>query len=153
METYKLAVEGHDHTQIEGVNSAKMSIPYSISVALCTGKAGMEEFSDERVRDSSVLSMAAKVHVFANDELSALCPQKRVAKVTVKTSSHVFSETVVYPKGEPENPMMDEELKEKFMGLAAYGGLTKESCHAVIDEVFKENMDLNRIISLIRRQV
>ena len=152
VETYRLAVEGHDHTQIEGVNSAKMSIPFSIAVALCTGKAGMEEFSDERVLDSSVLSVAEKVHVSANDELSALCPQKRVAKVTVKTSSVSFSETVVYPKGEPENPMTEDELKSKFIGLASYGGLTEESCYAVIDEVFKETMDLNRIFGLLRCQ-
>ena len=48
--------------------------------------------------------------------------------------------------------MTEGELKTKFIGLASFGGLTEESCYAVIDEVFKENMDLNRIFSLIRRQ-
>ena len=149
--TYKLAVEGHDHTRIEGINSAKMSIPYSIAVALCTGKAGMEEFSDERVKDPAVLALAQRVSVASDKDLSALCPQKRVAIVTVTTSSGIFEERVEYPKGEPENPMTEDELKTKFIGLASYGGLTEESCYAVIDEVFKENMDLNRIFSLIRR--
>ena len=150
--TYKLAVEGHDHTRIDGLNSAKMSIPYSIAVALCTGKAGMEEFSDERVKDSAVLAVAQRVRVASNEELSALCPQKRVAIVTVTTSSGIFEERVEYPKGEPENPMTEDELKTKFIGLASYGGLTEDACYAVIDEVFKENMDLNRFFSLIRRQ-
>ena len=150
--TYKLAVEGHDHTRIEGINSAKMSIPYSIAVALCTGKAGMEEFSDERVKDPAVLAVAQRVRVDSDADLSALCPQKRVAIVKVTTSSGIFDERVEYPKGEPENPMTEDELKTKFIGLASFGGLTEESCHAVIDEVFKENMDLNRIFSLIRRQ-
>lgn len=150
--TYKLAVEGHDHTRIEGINSAKMSIPYSIAVALCTGKAGMEEFSEERVKDPAVLAVAQRVRVDSNEDLSALCPQKRVAIVRVTTSSGIFDERVEYPKGEPENPMTEGELKTKFIGLASFGGLTEESCYAVIDEVFKENMDLNRIFSLIRRQ-
>ncbi len=149
--TYKLAVEGHDHTLIEGVNSAKMSIPYSIAVALCTGKAGMDEYSYNRVLDSTVLSVAQKVHVTAEDELSALCPQKRIAVVTVRTSSGDYLERVEYPKGEPENPMTEEELKSKFIGLATFGGLEEKACHAVIDEIFKENMDLNRIINLVRR--
>ena len=147
--TYKLAVEGHDHTLIEGINSAKMSIPYSIAVALCTGKAGMEEYSDNCVLDSAVLSVAQKVHVTAEDELSVLCPQKRVAVVTVRTSSGDYSERVEYPKGEPENPMTDDELKTKFFGLATYGGLEKDACYAIIDEIFKEEMDLNRIINFI----
>lgn len=150
--TYNLAVEGHDHTRIEGVNSAKMSIPYSIAVALCTGKAGMEEFSDERVMDPAVLAVAQRVHVVSDDDLSALCPQKRVAIVTITTSSGIFEKSVVYPKGEPENPMTEDELKTKFIGLASYGGLTEGACNAVLDEVFEENMDLNRIFSLIRRQ-
>lgn len=150
--TYNLAVEGHDHTRIEGINSAKMSIPYSIAVALCTGKAGMEEFSDECVKDPAVLAVAQRVRVASDEDLSALCPQKRVAIVTVTTFSGIFEERVEYPKGEPENPMTEDELKTKFLGLASYSGLSEEACYAVIDEIFKENMDLNRIFSLIRRQ-
>ena len=150
--TYKLAVEGHDHVRIEGINSAKMSIPYSIAVALCFGKAGMEEFSDERVKNPVVLGVAQKVRVVSREDLSALCPQKRVAIVTVTTSSGSFEERVEYPKGEPENPMTEDELKTKFIGLATYGGLTEKACDAVINEVFKESIDLNRIINLIQSQ-
>ena len=149
VKTYKLAVEGHDHTLIEGVNSAKMSIPYSIAVALCTGKAGMEEYSDNHVLNPVVLRVAQKVHVTAEDELSALCPQKRVAVVTARTSSGDYSERVEYPKGEPENPMTEEELKSKFIGLASYAGMEEDACHAVIDEIFKEDMDLNRVLCLV----
>lgn len=148
--TYKLAVEGHDHTCIEGINSAKMSIPYSIAVALCTGKAGMEEFSDERVKDPAVLTIAQRVRVVSAQDLSALCPQKRVAIVTVTTSTRIFDERVEYPKGEPENPMTQEELKDKFIGLATYSGLSENECQNVIDEVFKEKADLNLIIDLVR---
>lgn len=147
--TYKLAVEGHDHTLIEGSNSAKMSIPYSFAVALYTGKAGMDEFTDERIKNLEVLKMAEKVRVTADDELSALCPQKRVAIVTIKTDSGEFAERVDYPKGEPENPLTMEELQEKFRGLAMYGGLTDEECDEVINEVWKEDISMERIMNLV----
>ena len=149
--TYKLAVEGHDHTKIEGSNSAKMSIPYSLAVALCTGKAGMEEFTEKQIKDASVLKMAEKVSVAADDELSALCPQKRVAIVTVKTDKGEFVERVDYPKGEPENPLTDAELETKFRGLATFGGLTDQECDEVISELRKTDFDLKKILKICRR--
>ena len=146
--TYKLAVEGHNHTKIEGSNSAKMSIPYSLAVALCTGKAGMDEYTDERVKDVTVLKMAEMVNVYANDELSALCPQKRVAIVTVKTDNGDFVERVDYPKGEPENPLTALEMEEKFRGLALFGGLSLQECDEVITELNKTEFDLRKIIRI-----
>ena len=47
VETYNLAVSGHDHTDIQGAYSAKMSTPYSTAVALIYGKAGLQEFGEE----------------------------------------------------------------------------------------------------------
>ena len=152
VKTYKLAVEGHDHVQIEGENSAKMSIPYSLAVSLCTGKAGMDEFMDECLNNSLVLETTKKVKVTADDELTALCPQKRVAIVTVKTANGDYSERVDYPKGEPENPLTREELEEKFRGLAMYGGLSQEECDEVLNEIWKEDFSINKIMDLVCKE-
>ena len=54
--TYSLAVSGHDHKEISGSYSAKMSIPYSVAVGMIFGKAGLQEFSEEMVGDSEILS-------------------------------------------------------------------------------------------------
>ena len=149
VDTYKLAVNGHDHTVIKGVNSAKMSIPYSLSVALCTGKAGLDEFTEQYISDKTIQTVTEKVTVSDVDSLSALCPQKRVAEVTVTTKKGVFSKRVDYPKGEPENPLSQQELEEKFRGLAMYGGLTKEECDEVIEEIWKDDFDLKKIINIV----
>jgi 2-methylcitrate dehydratase PrpD len=47
--TYELAVKHHDHVIIENISSAKMSIPYSVAVALITKKAGLEQFTEEYI--------------------------------------------------------------------------------------------------------
>lgn len=151
VDTYKLAVNGHDHTDIKGVNSAKMSIPYSLAVALCTGNAGLDEFTDKFISNKGIQSITDKVSVSDVDELTVLCPQKRVAEVTVTTKNGMFSKRVDYPKGEPENPLSQQELEDKFRGLAMYGGLTKEECEEVISEVWKEDFDLNKIIGIVCR--
>lgn len=147
--TYKLAVAGHDHTEIKGVNSAKMSIPYSLAVALCTGKAGLDEYTDQFIFDKVIQGITDKIQVADVDELTVLCPQKRVAVVTVKTSKGEFVERVDYPKGEPENPLTQQELEDKFRGLAMYGGLTSTECDEIINEIWKENFDLHKIINIV----
>ncbi len=149
VETYKLAVAGHDHTDIAGVNSAKMSIPYSLAVALCTGKAGLEEFNEDHIVDASILDIARKVTVADVDDLTVLCPQKRVAEVTVKTNKGEYKERVDYPKGEPENPLTEDELKEKFRGLAMYGGLTCSQCDELLQMIFDSAIDLTQILNIV----
>src|SRR5690606_25240829 len=108
-------------------NSAKMSTPYSIAVALVKGKAGLSEFTQETINDKDILSLTQKVTVVSDDELTALVPQKRAAIVSVTTKDgQVATERVDYPKGEPENPISDDELKEKFISLMQFSGKSVE---------------------------
>lgn len=148
VETYKLAVSGHDHTEIKGVNSAKMSIPFSLAVALCKGKAGLDEFSDEMIADEDIRRLVKKISVIENAQLSALCPQKRAAIVTINTSGRSFVEQVYYPKGEPENPLSESEVAFKFKGLASYCGLTSLACDEVLKEVRKDVFSIRTLLAL-----
>lgn len=127
VDTYDLAVYGHDHCQIEGVNSAKMSIPYSIAAALVYGSAGMEMFTSEKISDPALQLVADKVHVSAREELSALVPDKRAAIVSlVLKNGQTIAKRVDYPKGEPENPMDLQDLQEKLLSLLVYTGYPEE---------------------------
>lgn len=148
--TYKLAVAGHDHKKIDGVSSAKMSMPYSVAVALVSGKAGLGEFSSNMVLDSTILDIAEKVDVVADDEFTALCPQRRAASVTVKTTSGEFSSRIDYPKGEPENPLTEEELKQKVFGLLKFAGKDDAECSDIWNSVLQdESKNVDDIIRLI----
>lgn len=149
IDTYKLAVAGHDHTDIKGSNSAKMSIPYSLAVALCTGKAGIDAYTERNIKNPKIQAITKKVSVTDIDELTALCPQKRVAIVTVNTRSGKYVKRIDFPKGEPENPLSQQELEEKFYGLAMYGGLTKKECDNVVNEIRKNDFNLTTIMNII----
>ncbi|MBQ1989307.1 MAG: MmgE/PrpD family protein, partial [Clostridia bacterium] len=99
--TYDLAVSGHDHTEIPGSYSAKMSIPYSVAVGLIYGKAGLQEFSEETVQNKDVLALTKKIGVTADDKLSSVFPSVQSAIVTIKANNIEYSERVDFPKGEP----------------------------------------------------
>ena len=51
--------------------------------------------------------------------MSKLYPPARPADLEIRTKSgNVYRRRVDYPKGDPHNPMSDEEVKAKFRKLA-----------------------------------
>jgi len=148
--TYKLAVIGHDHTAIEGITSAKMSIPFSVAVALETGKAGLSEFTPERIADLKVIELTKKVKVSDDENLSAQVPQFRPAIVEIVThGGGSFRERVDLPKGEPETPLTDEEVKEKFVSLAQYAGLPEKDGNELIRRVWEIEENFNKLLETL----
>lgn len=147
VETYDLAVKGHDHTDILGAYSAKMSTPYSTAVALIYGKAGLQEFSKENLDDKNVQALTRKVQVIADGNLSNIFPDKQSAIVTITTNEGIYSERVDFPKGEPENPLTDDEFRERYEALMAYGGI-KENVY--INIYNKVNQSGSKAVDLIK---
>lgn len=116
--TYRLGVKGHDHTDIPGVASAKLSTPYAVAAGLLLGRADLSVFEP---LDDRILALAKKVTVVEDPALTAESPNKRIAIVTVqRKDGSVFSERVDYAKGDPENPMTEADLDEKLRLLDAY---------------------------------
>ena len=136
IKTYDLAVSGHDHTEIPGSYSAKMSIPYATAAGLIYGKAGLQEFSEETVRDPEILTLTGKIRVAADAALSAAFPGVQAAVVTVTCADGAsYTERVDYPKGEPENPLTAEEFRSRYDGLMAYAGVDPATAARVFDTV------------------
>lgn len=137
VQTYDLAIAGHDHTDIVGVSSAKQSIPYGVAVACMYQECGMEAFTEQKVCDKELLKLVRKVKVREDVELTALVPEKRAAVVTVLlTGGREYSQRVDFPKGEPENPITKEEFREKFYQLTGCAGLERENGSQVIDFIY-----------------
>ena len=126
VETYDLAVSGHDHTEVKGAYSAKMSTPYSVAVALVYGKAGLQEFGEKVLESEAVKALAQKVHVVADQAMSTIFPDKQSAILTITTADGTYSERVDFPKGEPENPMTETEFRERYEALMSFGEIKKE---------------------------
>lgn len=137
--TYDLAVSGHDHTEIPGSYSAKMSIPYATAAGLLYGKAGLQEFSDEAVRGTEILDLTKKIRVSADAKLSAVFPDVQAAVVTIRTTDGTYTDRVDFPKGEPENPLTAEEFRSRYDGLMGYAGVDEARRSAVFDAVYREN--------------
>ena len=149
--TYSLAVSGHDHTEIPGSYSAKMSIPYATAAGLIYGKAGLQEFSEEAVKDEQILVLTKKIHVQADEALSAAFPEEQTAIVTIKTPQGTYSDRVDFPKGEPENPLTDEEFRVRYDGLMAYANVKSDVSRAAFDTVYSKSIrEKSTVSSLVK---
>ena len=69
--------------------------------------------------DPKIRAQLDKVEVVADPEIEALFPElQRVIVKIVTTDGREFSKQIDYPKGDPRNPLTDQEVEEKFDALA-----------------------------------
>ena len=146
--TYQLAVTNHDHIEISGESAAKMSIPYSVAVALISGKAGLSEFSPEWIANPELNTMIKKINVVADEKMTSLFPEQCCAMIEITDVDGVIhSYQVEFPKGEPENPLSDYEIEMKFFGLALFAGKTDSEARALADAIWAITDDLNPLFT------
>lgn len=149
--TYKLAVGSHDHIDIMGISSAKLSTPYAVALAVVKGSAGYADYNESNLDDYNIKLITRKVKVIEDENLTAQSPAVRGAKVTIYLKDgNVYEAPCLYPKGEPEHPLTKEELELKFRRLAMYGGLTNEVCDEIIEEISKEDFSINKITTVVK---
>jgi 2-methylcitrate dehydratase len=101
--------------------TADHSLPYMLAVALLDGSIDDDSFSDQRREDAAVLAAMRRIKVTESRELTRragpdICP----TQVTIATADgHRLGEVCDIPRGHPDNPMTDVEVRDKFDGLLA----------------------------------
>lgn len=102
----------------QGTVEAQFSMPYGAAVALAQRRAGLEEFSGETLRDPGVRKLLSKVRCVKSEELGRLWPRQWAGEVEVETTDgRRLTQRVEDPKGDPTNPLTEEELVAKFSEL------------------------------------
>lgn len=132
--TYDLAVSGHDHVDIQGVGSAKMSIPYGIAVGLINGKAGISEYENKNMKNQAVMNLLNCIRVETNPKFSSVFPEQQSSLVRIRLKNgQTLSKQVDFPKGEPENPLSNMEFNDRFFDLLLYAGRSKQDGINIIE--------------------
>lgn len=142
VDTYRLAVHKHDHTEIDGPYSARLGVPYCVGAAMATGETGMAAFSPEALADAETLRIMRATHVREDAELTALVPARRAARLTLHlTDGRALTERVDLPRGEPEVPLSADDLRAKFADLAGVAGLAPDRIRAIAEAVLDPARD------------
>jgi 2-methylcitrate dehydratase PrpD len=141
--TYQGGLDVVDNFTPEGDYQAKFSLPYVVAHALIHGSVRLNAFGPERLNDPQLRALMGKVELKADPELSRNFPRQRAARVEIETTdgrtlSH-FQET---RKGDPELPLTDAELNDKFLELVA-PVIGKHAARALLDRLWALEKEKN----------
>jgi 2-methylcitrate dehydratase PrpD len=92
---------------------ARFSTIHGVAIGLLDGRAGLLEYSDERVRAQDAVGLRARIRLQADDSL------ERDAAVVTATlrEGETLTETVEHARGSRAHPLTDEELADKVGDL------------------------------------
>ena len=117
--TYKAGTDITNNPDPEGEYQAKFSLQYVTAHALVHGSVRLVAFAPERLLDPDVRAVLAKVEVVADPVLSKGYPGQRAAHVEVELNDgQVLKHFQPTRKGDPEMPLTDAEVNDKFLELA-----------------------------------
>lgn len=89
-----------------------------MAAGLVDGMVTPLQFKEERVLDKALIPIMDKMKVVANQEFEALFRKFQPSRVTITTNSgESHSTRVDVPKGDPRDPMTEEEIAVKFTAL------------------------------------
>lgn len=99
---------------------AKFSTHYCAALALRTGRSlRTRDFTADLVADPALRAVMARVSLEIDDGCQVAFPQARSARVEIETTDgRVFSHFAPTRKGDPDAPLSDAELADKYRDLA-----------------------------------
>jgi 2-methylcitrate dehydratase PrpD len=113
-----LEVAGVDNPQSPA--EARFSVKYSVATAMTHGNVRLAAFEPPRIAHPATRELMAKMELVLDPELDAAFPKQRAARVRIDTYDGRSVEWLQPTrKGDPDAPLSDAELDEKYVELVA----------------------------------
>jgi 2-methylcitrate dehydratase PrpD len=118
--TYRAGVEVAHYEEPRTPAEGRFSLRYVVATALTHGSVRLAAFEEPRLRDPGTRALMKKISLAIDPALDASFPGQRAARVAIETRDG-RREEFLQPtrKGDPDQPLSDRELDEKFLELAA----------------------------------
>ena len=126
---------------------AKFCLPFCIATALAGGRVDLEAFTQERLGDPAIRSLMERIELLEDPAFTASFPRKWQARVRIATvDGRVLEAATDYPKGDPENPLSQDEVLGKFRHLTR-GFVDEARAERLSDRVLclEEQGDVRRL--------
>jgi len=135
--------------------TADHSLPYVIAAALVERQVTPVQFTMEKIMDAKIRAQLKKVEVVADPEIEKVFPalQRAIVNITTK-DGRMLSKQLDFPKGDPRNPLTDQEVEEKFAALAE-GVLSNQAQKKVKEAVWnlEKGDSVSKLMALINADV
>jgi 2-methylcitrate dehydratase PrpD len=138
---YQAALDLLENVEPSTPYVAKFSLPFCVATALRYGHVNTGDFIETRLQDPDLLQLMERIEIRSDPQLSLQYPVRWPARVEIITrDGKRLKGSSDYPKGDPENPLGERDVIEKFRGLTK-GLLSDPSAEAIVERV----MDLEDI--------
>lgn len=118
--SYSAAVEICENTDPKTPYEAKFSLPYTVALAALGRPTAPASFSPDQLHDPALRAMMARVTYALDERCQAVFPGKRSAFVDIETADgRTFTQHQPSRRGDPDAPLTDSMLDDKFDGLVA----------------------------------
>ena len=115
--------------------AARLSIPFSVALALIDKEVSLKQFTKERLNDPEVKDMMARIEIEADPALNAKYPGTlaSIAELETKTRG-TLKKQVIYPKGNMQNPMTEDDVVAKYRMLCA-GSVHRSQSEQILERL------------------
>ncbi|MEQ8710072.1 MAG: MmgE/PrpD family protein [Rhodospirillales bacterium] len=118
--TYSKALDVCATNDPQSPYQARFSLSYCLAAALVTGGCRLAAFTPERLADPVIRDVMTRVRAEVDATADRLFPSTRSATVEITTrDGRVFSHHAPARRGDPEDPLSDQEVTDKLTDLAA----------------------------------
>jgi 2-methylcitrate dehydratase PrpD len=131
--------------------NGKFSLDYNMAAAMGYGNVNIETFRQEVCDDPRMRqAMEKKIRLVAHPEWR----HEEIAQgtpVTITTKDgQTFRRTVAYQKGHPQNPLTQDEVKDKFRYCCKHAPLAADQIERLIDSVeeLDQITDISQVMEL-----
>jgi 2-methylcitrate dehydratase PrpD len=104
-----------DRPNVSTGRESQVSVQHAVAAALITGSAGLDEFTDARVRDPNVLALRDRIEVIRDPAFSTIAVAVEIT--TADGKIHKLSQSAA--RGSDASPMSDADIEDKLRKVAA----------------------------------
>lgn len=117
--TYRPALDVAGNVHPRTAAEARFSLFYVVATGLRFDRVRLAAFTEARLQDPQTRALMARIELTVDPEIDANFPGRRAARVTITTHDG-RTETFLQAtrKGDPELPLSDADLDDKFLELA-----------------------------------
>jgi 2-methylcitrate dehydratase PrpD len=120
IEGYRVALDVTGRKTATTPFEAKFCLRYGVANAVLYGRVRTQAFQPDWVNKPEIASLMERIDLVEDSELTKRFPRQRSARAVITTRTGERLEHLqLHRHGDPEEPLTDAELDDKFMELAA----------------------------------
>ena len=115
---YQASAEVCHYRHPQSAFEAKFSLSYTVAARLVLGRVREQAFLPEALSNPAIAALEDKITVTMDEACTKAFPKQRSAHVAIElVTGEVFSIHQATRHGDPDDPLTDEELLDKFLEL------------------------------------